>query len=185
MREMDTALAAEMEAAVLRPVLLCEFLLDSGAIRLWSGVGDLTALGETWTGAGTLLGVSDYQETASLEAQGVTFTLSGITSSVIALALLEDYQGRACGLYLGALDAAGVLVADPVRLFSGLLDTMQITDGGETCTLAVAAENKLVILQRAKEARYTDEDQKARYPDDRGLEFVSGLQDREIVWGRA
>jgi len=65
------------------------------------------------------------------------------------------------------------------------LDTMQITDGGETCTLAVAAENKLVILQRAKEARYTDEDQKARYPDDRGLEFVSGLQDREIVWGRA
>ena len=32
--------------------------------------------------------------------------------------------------------------------------------------------------------RYTAEDQKIDYPNDKGLEFVAEMAEKEIVWGR-
>lgn len=181
-RELEIALATELAAPVLRPVVGCEFLFDGGTVRLWTGYGNLTLNGETFVGAGALLGISDYEETANVEAKGLTFSLSGIESSILSLALGEPYQGRVCNLYLGAVDDAGALVSDPYTLFSGLMDTMTIEEAGETCTVAVSAESRMVLLTRAKERRYTHQDQQAEYPDDLGLEFVAALQDRQIVW---
>jgi len=181
-RALDSALATELAAKALRPVFGCEFLFDGGAIRLWAGYGNLTLNGENYVGAGTLLGVSDYAETAAVEAQGLTFTLSGIQSTILSLALQEPYQGRVCNLYLGAFDPAGALVGAPYLLFSGLMDTMSIEEAGETCSVTVAAESRMVLLTRAKERRYTDEDQRAEYPDDKGFQYVAALQDRQIIW---
>jgi hypothetical protein len=181
-RELESALASELQAPVLRPILGCEFLFDGGAIRLWAGLGNLALNGETFVGAGALIAISEYEETAALDAKGLTFTLSGIESSILSLALAEPYQGRICNLYLAAMDDAGVLVSPSYLLFSGLMDTMSIEEAGETCTVSVTAESRMVILTRAKERRYTNEDQKAQYPDDRGLEYVAGMADKQIVW---
>lgn len=184
-RDLDAALVTEFTASSLRPVMLAEFAFDSGTVRLWNGIGDLTVGSDTYTGAGNLISVSEYQETSKIEAQGFTFTLSGISSSILSIALAENYQGRRCNLYICALDTAGVLVSSPYQIFSGRMDTMQINESGETCSVALSAENNMVILQRAKERRYTSEDQRALYPDDAGLDFVAGLQDKEIIWKAA
>lgn len=181
-RDLDPALVTEVTAAALRPVLLTECLFDSGTVRFWNGLGNLTALGDVFTGAANLLAISDYDETQRLEAQGLTLTLSGISSSILAIALAEPYQGRQCKVYIGALNAAGALVSDPYQIFSGFMDVMEITESGDTCTIAVKAENKLLLLSRTKERRYTAEDQKAEYPGDQGFDFVTSLQNKDIVW---
>ena len=181
-RALDSSLATALAGPVVRGVLLADFYFDSGRISLWNGIGDLVVSGITYTGGGTLLSISDYQETAALEAQGFSFTLSGISSSVLSLALAEIYQGRLCTLALGALDAAGIIIGSPYILFTGLMDTMALSESGETCTVTVSAENKMVILSRTKNRLYTDQDQQAVYPDDKGLEFVAALADRNIVW---
>jgi hypothetical protein len=64
------------------------------------------------------------------------------------------------------------------------MDTMQITDAGETSQVRIACESRLIDLQRARERRFTDEDQQELYPGDLGLEYVAGLQEREIAWGK-
>jgi len=181
-RDLGVDLVAEFTAAALSPVLLCEFAFDSGTVRLWNGIGDIVWGGNTYTGAGTLLGVSDYEETSLLEAKNFTFTLSGISSSILSLAFNENYQGRLVNLYLGALTTAGALISDPYRLFSGKMDTMTISESGETCSISLSCENNMVILTRAKERRYTSEDQKAAFSGDKGLDFVVSLQDKEIIW---
>ena len=41
----------------------------------------------------------------------------------------------------------------------------------------------MVDLQNPRIRRFTDADQKARYPADRGLEFIAGLQSKQIQFG--
>jgi len=61
---------------------------------------------------------------------------------------------------------------------------MNIEEQAEAASISVTAENVLVKLERPVVRRFTNEDQKSRFPDDRGLEFVASLQDKEIFWGR-
>jgi len=41
----------------------------------------------------------------------------------------------------------------------------------------------LIDLERARVRRYTPEDQKINFPNDKGLDFVSDLTDKVVQWG--
>jgi hypothetical protein len=75
--------------------------------------------------------------------------------------------------------------SDYVEIFSGELDQMNISEEANTCTIAVTVENVLIKLGRPVVRRFTNEEQKSRFPNDKGLEYVASLQDKEIFWGRA
>lgn len=184
-RSLTAGMVTEVTAASLQPILLVKLAFDSADLNLWTGIGDLSFGGDTYTGAGDLLTFSRIEESDDLKAVGLTGTLSGIPSSLIAIALAEDYMGRAVTVWFGALDSAGALVTSPFKVFAGLIDTMPVEDGGETATIQVTAENRLARLEESRARRYTPEDQAIDYPDDKGLDFVVALNDgREIVWGR-
>jgi hypothetical protein len=65
------------------------------------------------------------------------------------------------------------------------MDQMNIEEGGDTSTIQMAVENKLIDLERARVARFTSGYQKSIYPNDKGLDFVEDLQDKKIPWGRS
>lgn len=180
-RDLTAGMQTEVAGKLIRPLVLVKFEFDSGDLRLWNGIRPLTFNAEVYTGAGNLLQISGIQETQMLKAAGVTFTLSGIDAAAIAVALAEDYHGRPVTMWFGALDASENIIGDPFAQFKGTLDVMTLEDDGQTATIAVAAENELVNLERARERRYTDEDQELDYPGDRIFEFVPGLQQKEII----
>jgi hypothetical protein len=60
---------------------------------------------------------------------------------------------------------------------------MTINDGADSLSITVSAENKLIILNRDKVLRYTDQDQKRLFPNDKGLEYVASIQDKPLTWG--
>ncbi len=178
-------MVTEVTAPKLHPILLIKMAFDSGDLNLWTGIGDLQFSGDTYTGAGDLLAFSAIEETVDLKAIGLTATLSGIPSSLIATALAEDYMGRATTVWFGALDSSGALVADPQEIFAGLTDSMPIEDAGETAKIELQIENRLVRLENTRVRPYTPEDQALAYPGDLGLEFVVALNDgRKLLWGR-
>lgn len=172
-------------AELVRPIYLVDMEFSSGSIYLWSGMGDLTYNSNTYLGAGDLLSIGSIQETAELTANGATITLGGIKQSLLTLARDEPYQGRPLIIRLGAFDESGDLIASPVILFSGFMDVMTIADSGDTSTITVTVENKLIAFQRTAVRRYTAEDQKIEHPTDKGFEFVAKIQEKEIIWGRA
>ncbi len=188
-RTLTAGMVTEVTAASLQPILLVKLAFDSADLNLWTGIGNLSWGGspaDVYTGAGDLLSFSQIEETDHLKAVGLTATLSGIPSSLIAIALAEDYMGRAVTVWFGALDSAGALVTDPFKIFAGLIDTMPIEDGGETATIQVTAENRLARLEESRSRRYTPDDQAIDYPSDKGLDFVVALNDgRKIIWGRS
>jgi len=160
--------------------LAAELLFDSGALRLWNGYGDLTIDSNTYTGGGSLIGVSAIEEAAEIGAKGVSMSLTGISSSILTTALTENYQYRIANIYVGAITSGTV---SSYKVFSGRMDVMTIAEEGETCTITLTAESRLIDLERPRLRRWTSEDQKALDANDKGFEFVNSLQEASIKWG--
>jgi hypothetical protein len=183
-RSLPSVVLNALDDEVINPFFAVELLFDSpNEIRLWTGVGDLSYGGYTWTGSGTLMAISAVEEGSDLAVKGATLTFSGITADLLSAALAEPYQGRVCNIYLGINPDVPDLTSI-TELFSGYMDQMNITEGPEEASIELSVENKLIDLERPRIARYTSSYQKSVYPGDLGLDFIEDLQDKEIVWGK-
>jgi hypothetical protein len=147
-----------------------------------------------------------------MSVRGATLTLSAIPNEILSLALTEPYQGRVCTIYFGTfssgassgsildesgsyvllqdgskidLQASGGLTSAFNEIFSGYMDQMNVEEGPTTSVVELKVENKLIDLERARVARFTSGYQKSKYPLDKGLDFVEGLQNKKVLWGRS
>jgi hypothetical protein len=75
------------------------------------------------------------------------------------------------------------VVGTPYLAFSGRLDVPVIDEAGDTATISISYESRLADLDRPRIRRYTDQDQRAEYPNDGGLRYIAGLQDKQVTWG--
>lgn len=73
-----------------------------------------------------------------------------------------------------------VLDGEPVKIFQGKMDALADNDDGKSVVFSLTAESDLIDLQRSREMRLTDEAQKSLFPSDKGLEYVSAIQDKQI-----
>ena len=156
-----------------------EALFDGGAVRLWTGYGNKTIGNRVYLGAGELLQINGLSEVADLSAKSITITLSGVGSEINSLALQEPYQNRTVRVLFGIQGSSEV-----VEVFSGLADVMPIEDSGDTSIITLSVESMLTIIERIEGLRYTDESQKARWPNDQFFSYVASMQDTQVVWGR-
>jgi hypothetical protein len=183
-RGLTNDMVTEVSASQLSPILLAS-LSFSTPVHIWTGYGTITVGSTAYLGIGTLGSISPVEETTDLAARGISMQLSGVPTAMLAVALTENYQGRECSVLFGALQASGALVSSPVTIFSGRMDVMSINDDGQNATIGMSAENKLVDFRRPREVRYTDQEQKNLFPSDKGLEFVTAIQEKQIYWGNA
>jgi hypothetical protein len=183
-RNITTAVSNQISAKEVQPFLLFRGDFVDGVVRTWSGLGDLIWDGQTWLGTGNLLQISAIEENAETVAAGAVISLSGVPVELISLALNSIRQGANGKIYLGFLSNNAV-VADPLLVFEGKLDVAYIEEDGETATVSISYESRLIDLQKPRESRYTDKDQQQVYPGDRGFEFVPSLQEKTLNWGRA
>lgn len=184
-RGITTALKNATEAKTVYPIALLSMAFPSATLRMWTGYGDLVWGGYTWTGAGDMGEVSEIEEAVELSAKGSSLRLNGIPPDIAAASLTENYQGRPCILYLGAMTDEGVLVANPYPILSGRMDQIEKQDQGTSASLQLTVENRLVDLNRNRERRLTHEDQQTDYPGDKGFEFVNSLQNKQLLWGNS
>lgn len=179
-RTVPAAILTALAQPNVAPFYAVEFMFDTAPLRFWTGYGERIIAGETYLGAGSLIGISGLEEAADLSAKNATISLSGVPTALVSLALSEPYQNRPCRILFGVTN-----VDDIVEVFSGFMDVMTIEDSGDTSVISLTVESKLVQLERAKELRYTHESQQALFPGDTFFSFVADLQDKEVVFGRS
>ena len=165
--------------ASLTAFLAVELAFDSGTLRLWNGYGDLTVASNTYTGSGDLMSVSAIEESGEISAKGLNLVLSGVPSSLLALALTENYQNRNVKVYVGTITSGTVAAYEA---FSGRMDVMTLQETGDSCTISLTAESRLIDLERPRVRRYTKEDQKLIDSDDTGLNKINALQEKTFEW---
>jgi hypothetical protein len=182
-RALATAFKNMTTSSSLAPVLFAYFDFYTAPVRVWTGIGSVSWGGDTYLGLGTMGTISTVSETTDVKANGLVFQLCGIDPTLISTVLSDNYHGRACKLWLGALSPSETIVADPYLIFSGRMDGLEIDDGVSTSTIRVSAESVLVDLLRNRERRYTNEDQHIDFPSDEGMAFMPTAQSTPFQWG--
>ena len=163
--------------------------------RWWTGFGDLETGGHTWQGLGDLITISPIETSYSVSAEQVVFEVAA-TPEMLAAALdaRNRVRDRDVTVYLqlfaredveiGSADiVAGQPVGSPLALFSGTMQRMPWgASGPNERSLRGEAEGLFFRRNAAPRGRWTDADQKSRYPGDRGFErlplYVGGYQTR-------
>lgn len=189
-RHLHDDFVTELEEDAIAPILLAKINTSGGDVRAWTGLGTLSFGGEDYIGGGNFVGVSELMETNDLSAQGMAVSLSGIPSDLLEVALGQVQHGRPATIWLGLMGSVisnGIsslaLINTPYEIYSGFTDITTISEQGETSTISINIENRLIALEVPKVRRYTHEIQKQDYPDDKGMEFVVGLQDKSFKFG--
>jgi hypothetical protein len=177
-------MTAAIESGRVLVAILCRIELDSGNVCVWSGRGDFIYGGETYSGVGNFGNVSSMDDAKGSVINGITLTLSGIPPEMISLAIGEHYRGRNVRIWIVFFGTDGTTVlSDPIQRFAGRADIAKLNDGPDTAAISITVESRLVDIQRARERRFTHEDQQQRFPGDYFFEYVPALQGRTIPFG--
>jgi hypothetical protein len=165
-------------------LILVELEFASGIVRCCNATYTFHWNGVDWLGIGTLGSIEAIQEGTALQMYGCALTLSGIPTEIISTAFSEDYQGRTATIWLAPLTDDYQFIADPVVVFKGRMDTMDI-EVGKTSKVTLSVESRLVDWDRPRIRRYNDADQTAEFPGDRGFRYVAQMVQKDLKWGRA
>lgn len=163
---------------------LFEFQFLSRTVRFWDGTGKLTAGGSEWDGSGKVITVSGLEQAAGLGAGAATFTLSGTTPELLAAAVTAEIEvkNRPCAVYIQFLSDPYTVYDEPQAVWAGNMDTLVFKGDVRNQSITLTAESLFVERIRAPYGYMTDTDQQARWPGDRGFEFMPKLINKTVPW---
>lgn len=182
-RSISNANAAASSAPVIAPVWFVKLEFDDGPVCLHTQLGTLSFGGDEYTGAGDIGAISTMEEDSELSRSTLTLSLSGLPGDIISVVLNEQYQGRNATVFLGYLNPDTMQLVDtPLIVYRGRMDTAS-TEQGETLSVGLSVESRFAAWDRPLVRRYNNADQQARYPGDRGLEYVEQTAEKQLIWG--
>jgi hypothetical protein len=159
-----------------------DFDFPSAHLRVWSGLGTVQIDGNDFLGVGQQGAVSEAPDNVRLVAERKTYRLSGVDPSLVSQADIDASFGRSVTEYFFFLTEAGVKVADPEINWEGRIDSINRVDS-DTPYIEATAENRMVMLDRPNDLRYTHEHQQQFFPGDDGLKLVPTTMTANILWG--
>jgi hypothetical protein len=186
MKSISLAQQTALEASTARVVAFVEVAWVSGTERYCTAGASIAWNGNTWSAVGNLVEFGDVDETEEVVSTGVSMTLSAVPTARLSQALSEHIQGRAVRIWIAPMDEAYALIGTPALEWEGRCDVL-IHDMAEdgTASLTLTTESRMVALLGAATRRYTDEDQKSRYPGDDFFRFIGAMNERLIVFPSA
>jgi len=172
---------------VVVPMVDLLFSMESQSDPLYLNLSGHTFTwnGNTYLGAGQLLNITPIDEVEEVQTSTVSITM-GSTNAMfknkLAEALQVDYRNNPAIIYLGALDSNYLIVDDPIVIFSGRMENMDINLAGEG-SITVNCISGLADWENPRGGRWTDTYQKRIDAADKGLEWVEELREKDIIWG--
>jgi len=178
-----------LNASVERPIMFLRLDFFTGVQRYHTEIGPRDAVhpifgNETYTGIGDFGGItSNITESISQAPQAIKFSLTGVKSRLISDAFTDDYHRRDAEAMFGFDDENGDLIDDPVILWSGYMDKVDITLGDQTGEMTLTCESRATIGQESSDLRFSDEDLQAAVTGDLGGEYIFRMGDLQLSWG--
>lgn len=168
--------------------VLCWMDFGSGAKRWWAGFGDLDHAGQTWQGVGDLIEISDLSTDYRMSADPVTFTLAATQDMIrLARASKSAVTGRQVIVYSQLfatvrIDEVGPWqpLGTPLPLFVGTMEVM--TYNPAQGRVSLQAEGLWARRNAPPRGLWTDRDQQARHPGDKGLQRAPIYTNYEVRW---
>lgn len=170
---------------------LCWMDFGTGAKRWWAGFGDLDHAGHVWQGTGDVISISDLTTDYQMSASPVTFSFAA-TAEMMALvqAATTAVRGRQVIVYsqlFAVLPEGGAQpwqpIGSPLALFSGTMGPMTYSAEAVTSrAISLQCEGLWARRNAPPRGLWTDRDQQARHPGDKGFERVALYTNYETRW---
>lgn len=182
----SSTIAAHLEGREIGAALLVWMDFRENERRWWTGTGTLEAGGHEWIGTGEFISIDGLEQPIGTAAPKTTFTLSGVDTTMVQMArqASDRVKDRRCAVYIQFFDVATKQPLDNyAAIWTGIMDQMSYAaEGPKNRTITLTAETLWTGRKRPPYGMYTDRDQNARFPGDRGLEQVVNLVSKQARW---
>ena len=182
-RSLTSAVKTELATNKLNPVTLVYLNIDGGQ-RFTDHYKNLSYDGNTYTASSLLLGVSDVGETSEVAVDSITVAFTGADQTIISLLLNNNYMDKEAEIYKGFLDSSQVLIADPMLLFKGRIESFSIEEDATNSQVSISIASHWSDFEKQKGRKTNTNSQQLFFAGDVGFDYSSqSVQD--IKWGRS
>ena len=186
-RGMTSTMETEAQAAFNQPVFFVRLDIATDPFIKWTGYGDFTPVGTgdtafdgfTFNGMGNIGEIGAVRDTdkgssnTKLELPGVDI------NDTVLKEIIQDmrqWQYRRAWIWAGYLDADLAVVADPTRIKTGRMDTLEINRAKGIGSVVVNVESHQANISQSQANRMSD--QKNLDPTDTSMDFIYDLVNR-------
>ena len=171
----------------VRSAVGIQFNFLSGVSRVWTGQGNITHSANTWLGLGQFASIEGLQSSSMLSTDPITITLSGVDSALMSEVRNQatEIRGRPCSIYLLMFGSDWQPLDSAYLIEQYIMDKASFTVDGETRTMSISLTAEPLFSQKhiPLTAFMTDQDQQAKYANDRIFERVPLMSGRQtVVW---
>lgn len=165
-------------------VPLLELNFASGVLRFCLGPNNIAVGADTYLTQGDLLTIEDQTESAD-GTEGMTFTLGGLNAGIFNIMANEPYKGKLVRLLELRYDTDQQPVDPPTVEWIGVITQMDSGEDPESRhrVITLQAEHWEADADRPTNLRFSDAEQRRRYPDDKGAEYATSMTDRVLRRG--
>ena len=194
MRTLPAAVQTAIDGQEIWPVRLISLQLGSDTFYISDHYRNLLYAGNSYLGNGTLLSIDNVVDSTTANHDSLEISLSAIDSSFRASVIAENAIGGNVDVYRGLISpTTGDLLADPLLVYEGIIFSSSISEENPvqlTDTLTLSGFTATVEVRSSTfrldetPGRFTnDESNRKVDPTDRSMEFVAGLNGRNIRFG--
>ncbi|MFA9204955.1 MAG: hypothetical protein ACEQSH_00705 [Bacteroidia bacterium] len=137
--------------------------------------------GHEWRGMGDIVSASAIKEASGLLVTSYKLTLPAVQTSQLAQ-LQAKIKGTPVRIWDVLLNPENLTVINAHLIDSARIDRAKFEIGGTTSVASIEVTSENADFRRRRVWRWTDADQRAKYPDDTGMRFVSQATQKTLVF---
>ena len=185
-RTLTTALKNDLLTNEIRPVHLLSIgfatpvNITDNSFSLTSSVSGSST---TYTASPFLVATPTFTEETDLTKTSLNITLSGADTTFISTVLNENIVNDTVDIFRGLLDSNNALIADPILLYSGNIDTFQISESETESNVILTVVSHWADFDKKSGRQTNNNSQQRFFNTDVGMDFSSQTV-LDLIWGR-
>ena len=185
-RTLTTALKNELLTNEIRPVHLLSIgfstpiNITDNSFNLTSSVSGSSI---TYTASPFLVATPTFTEETDLTKTSLNITLSGADQTFISTVLNENIVNDTVEIFRGLLNSTNSIIADPILLYSGNIDTFQIDESETDSNVTLTVVSHWADFDKKSGRQTNNNSQQRFFSTDVGMDFSSQTV-LDIKWGR-
>ena len=186
-RTLTTAVQNQLATNDIRPVHLISIGFGT-PVNITDNAFDLTSSvsgsSKTYLSSSFLVSIPSFTEQTDVTKSSLNLTLSGADQTFIATVLNENVVNDSVDIFRGLLDSNNALIADPILLYSGNIDTFQIDESETESSVNLTIVSHWADFEKKSGRQTNNNSQQRFFNTDVGMDYASQTV-LDIKWGRA
>ena len=185
-RSLTTAVKTQLATNEIKPFHLLTIgfstpiNLTDNSFNLTSSISGSST---TYTASPFIVSIPSFEEQTDITKTSLDITLSGADQTFISTALNENIVNDSVVIFRGLLDSNNAIIADPLLLYQGTIDTFQINESQNESSLNITVVSHWADFEKKTGRKTNNASQQRFFSTDVGMDFSSQTV-LDIKWGR-